>query len=131
MHKSKKNKFEETRKAHARELAEDYVEAIWSLGKSARVTDLARHFGVSHVTVIKTVARLEGLGLISTAPYKEVTLTKSGERLAEAANLRHTVVFNFLRKLGIDEDTANRDSEGIEHHVSDKTLKAFEKFLES
>ena len=131
MHKSKKNKFEETRKAHARERAEDYVEAIWSLGKSARVTDLARHFGVSHVTVIKTVARLEGLGLISTAPYKEVTLTKSGERLAEAANLRHTVVFNFLRKLGIDEDTANRDSEGIEHHVSDKTLKAFEKFLES
>jgi len=130
VHKSKKNKYEETRRAHARELAEDYVEAIWSLGKSARVTELARHFGVSHVTVIKTVSRLEALGLISTAPYKEITLTKSGEKLALIANKRHKIVYNFLLKLGIDEETANRDSEGIEHHVSEKTLKAFERYLE-
>jgi DtxR family manganese transport transcriptional regulator len=129
VHKLKKNKFEETREAHARELAEDYVEAIWSFGKKARVTELARYFGVSHVTVIKTVGRLESLGLVSTAPYKEVTLTKSGEKLAELANKRHTIVYNFLLKLGIDEETATRDSEGIEHHVSEKTLKAFENFL--
>ena len=32
-------------------------------------------------------------------------------------------------RLGVDADTARNDAEGIEHHVSDKTLKAFERFL--
>lgn len=129
MQKLRKNKFEETRRAHARELAEDYVEAILDLGGSARVTELAKHFSVTHVTVIKTVARLEASGLVTTAPYKEVSLTKTGERLALEAKRRHEIVFNFLLKLGIDEETASRDSEGIEHHVSEKTLIAFENFV--
>lgn len=131
MQKLQKNKYEVTRQAHSRELAEDYVEAILEMGKSARVTELANHFSVSHVTVIKTVARLEAAGLVKTAPYKEVTLTKAGERLAVESTRRHEIVFNFLLKLGIDEATASRDSEGIEHHVSNQTLKAFESFLDS
>ena len=32
----------------------------------------------------------------------------------------------FLLTLGINEETAERDAEGIEHHVSDETLAAFE-----
>jgi DtxR family manganese transport transcriptional regulator len=37
-------------------------------------------------------------------------------------------VLNFLRALGIKEKVALNDAEGIEHHVSDETLRAFERF---
>jgi ribosome-binding protein aMBF1 (putative translation factor) len=50
-----------TRHEHAMETAQDYVEAIADLDATrgeARAVDLARRLGVSHVTVIRTVARL-------------------------------------------------------------------------
>lgn len=128
MHKTQKNKFKETRDAHSRELAEDYCETIFKLGGHARVTSLAKVFGVSHVTIIKTISRLEAQGLLKSEPYRGVTLTKNGEKLATQVSKRHEIVYNFLLKLGLDEETAQRDSEGIEHHVSDKTLKAFSNF---
>ena len=46
---------------HARERAQDYVEAIQTLIAvygEARATDLAKWLGVTHVTVIRTVERL-------------------------------------------------------------------------
>jgi DtxR family manganese transport transcriptional regulator len=38
------------------------------------------------------------------------------------------VVLQFLLALGIDEETARVDAEGIEHHVSDETVRAFTRF---
>ena len=34
---------------------------------------------------------------------------------------------DFLRSLGVPEDVAKTDAEGMEHHVSPQTLAAFEK----
>ena len=48
--------------------------------------------------------------------------------IANNSKDRHVIVFNFLKKLGLDNKTASADSEGIEHHVSDKTLLRMEKF---
>ena len=42
--------------------------------------------------------------------------------------MRHNIVLKFLLNLGIDFKTASADAEGIEHHVSEKTLKKMEKF---
>jgi DtxR family manganese transport transcriptional regulator len=36
---------------------------------------------------------------------------------------------NFLKMIGVDEDTANRDAEGIEHHLHPETLKKLEEFI--
>jgi DtxR family manganese transport transcriptional regulator len=55
-------------------------------------------------------------------------LTDEGTRLAQQVKRRHEIVLNFLRALGIKEKVARNDAEGIEHHVSDDTLKAFERF---
>ena len=41
---------------------------------------------------------------------------------------RHNIVYNFLLNLGLDSKTAEVDSEGIEHHVSKKTLGKMERF---
>lgn len=122
------------RMAHANELAEDYVEAIAQLARThgeARVVELARWMGVSHVTVVRTIARLRREGLVDTKPYRALFLTPSGRRLAERARARHALVEAFLLALGVPPKHAKLDAEGIEHHVSAKTLAAMQRFVAS
>ncbi len=125
---------ERTRADHARELAEDYVELIDDLiteKKEARAVDIAKHLGVSHVTVTNTVARLKRDGLVTSEPYRSIFLTSKGRKLAEHARSRHTLVLDFLIALGVPGKDADTDAEGIEHHLSPSTLTAMQKFLES
>jgi len=121
-----------TRQQHAQERAQDYVEAIAdliALQGEARATDLAKVLGVTHVTVIRTVERLQRDGLVTTQPYRSIFLTDAGRDLAAKAKARHETVIAFLEALGVSPSTARSDAEGIEHHVSPETLGAFEKFL--
>lgn len=118
-----------TRRDHSKETAEDYVEAIAEILAAkgeCRAVDLAAYFGVSHVTVKRIVARLAGEGLLQTEPYRPITLTTRGKRLAVHSRERHEIVHNFLLAIGVDEATAALDTEGIEHHVSPSTLARFE-----
>ncbi|MEM9412523.1 MAG: manganese-binding transcriptional regulator MntR [Planctomycetota bacterium] len=121
-----------TRSDHAAETAEDYVEAVAEIiadSQACRVADLAKRFGVSHVTVSKIVARLVSEELLTTTPYQPIELTDKGRKLAEITKKRHKIVFEFLIALGVDEMNATIDSEGIEHHVSEATLNAMLAFL--
>lgn len=121
-----------TRAAHAMETAEDYVEAIADLIAGmgeARVTDLARMLGVSHVTVNRTISRLQRDGFVTSQPYRAIFLTDAGRELAKDARQRHETVFNFLRLIGVPEKAAHLDAEGIEHHVSPETMRAIERVL--
>jgi DtxR family manganese transport transcriptional regulator len=125
--------YAHVREAHASEQAEDYVEAIAELldsGGRARVADLKRIFGVSHVTVSKTVARLVRDGLASSPRRGAIDLTPAGRNLAQRCAARHGIVLRFLRALGLDEASAQLDAEGIEHHVGPRTLELFERFAE-
>ncbi|MFI4871338.1 MAG: manganese-binding transcriptional regulator MntR [Phycisphaerales bacterium JB061] len=125
-------RHERVREAHSAEMAEDYVEAIAAIVAdqgSCRVVDLAKHFGVSHVTVSRNVGRLVRDGLALTEPYKPIKLTRAGRKLAETSRDRHEVVVRFLLALGLDPTTAEIDAEGIEHHVSPKTLRVFADFV--
>jgi DtxR family manganese transport transcriptional regulator len=118
-------RFQRVRESHAKETAEDYVEAIADLVAAtgeARVGELARHFGVSHVTVSRTVGRLQTQGLCTTAPYRPIELTELGRSLAAEAQRRHAIVLGFLLALGIPPAAAHLDAEGMEHHVSAETL---------
>ncbi|RPJ53114.1 MAG: manganese-binding transcriptional regulator MntR [Acidobacteria bacterium] len=122
----------QTRRKHSSETAEDYVEAIAELTESvgeARAVELARRLGVSHVTVIRTVSRLQRDGYLSTRPYRAIFLTDKGVKLARESRERHHLVVEFLRSLGIPEPAVQADAEGIEHHVSAETLAAFRRHL--
>ncbi|WP_442481673.1 manganese-binding transcriptional regulator MntR [Aeoliella sp. SH292] len=126
------NEYQRTRRDHANETAEDYVEAVAQIeGESGacRGADLARLFEVSHVTVTKTIARLKDEGLVDTRPYGPITLTPRGRRMARESQRRHDIVLAFLQAIGVGEETARIDAEGIEHHVSQETLKCFERVL--
>ena len=122
----------QTRREHANEVAEDYVEAIADLVAEtgeARVVDLAKRLGVTHVTVIRTIARLQKTGFVTAQPYRAIFLTERGSTLAAMCKSRHETVAAFLRSLGIPERVAEMDAEGIEHHVSPDTLAAFKTAL--
>lgn len=124
--------FHRSRRDRASEIAQDYVEAIADLSASlgeARVTDLARRLGVTHVTVNRTLGRLQQAGFVQTKPYRAIFLTDNGKKLAEESKRRHETVAAFLRSLGISERISELDAEGIEHHVSPETLAAFERIL--
>jgi DtxR family transcriptional regulator, manganese transport regulator len=124
--------FRKVRTDNASETAQDYVEAIAELIEGegeARPTDLARMFGVSHVTVIRTVARLQRDGFVTTKPYRSIFLTKKGETLAAECRERHALVVAFLLALGVPRAAAESDAEGIEHHLGKETLTAIRTFL--
>ena len=121
--------FEAVREARRSETAEDYVELIDDLIKAtgeARVVDVAARMGVSHATVNRILSRLTKEGLVSTQPYRSIFLTDAGAYLAQESRERHRIVVEFLTALGIDEATAERDAEGIEHYVSEATMQAFQ-----
>jgi DtxR family manganese transport transcriptional regulator len=58
-----------------------------------------------------------------------VFLTEKGRVLAERVRARHRLVVDFLRAVGVPAEAAEGDAEGIEHYVSEVTLKAFAQFL--
>ena len=121
--------FQRMRDAHSTEMAEDYVELIGDLIAElgeARLTDLAENLGVSHATAAKVVARLRREGLVDGRPYRALFLTETGKAMAAASRERHRIVHDFLIALGLDELTAEADAEGMEHHVSARTLELFQ-----
>src|SRR5579884_3538138 len=116
-------RFGKARSAQSGALLEDYVELIADLlatGGEARPT---------HVTAIRAIGRLKREGLATSKPYRGVFLTADGERLAARVRARHRLVVDVLRALGVPPEAAEADAEGMEHHVSEATLKAFARFL--
>ena len=124
--------FKRIRADHSAELAEDYVEMIADLideRGEARCTDIAMRLGVANATVVKTLKRLQVMGLVTQEPYRAIFLTPDGWKMAEDGKRKHALVEKFLLALGVSQETARIDSEGIEHHVSVETLRAMGKFL--
>ena len=124
--------FRRIRADHQGELAGDYVELIADLideRGEARGTDVALRLGVANATVVKTLKRLQDSGLVTQEPYRAIFLTPDGWKLADDGRRKHRIVEGFLLAIGVGADTARNDSEGIEHHVSDETLRALARFL--
>jgi DtxR family manganese transport transcriptional regulator len=125
-------RFSRARSARSAALLEDYAELIADLLASAgeaRPVDIARRLGVSHATVVKSIARLKREGLVTARPYRGVFLTEAGHALADKARARHRLVVDLLVAVGVPLEAAESDAEGIEHHVSDVTLTSFDRYL--
>ena len=123
--------FKKVRDAHKTENTEDYLEIIADLLNSkgeARIVDIASQLGIAQATANKTVKRLKYQGYVKKEPYRSIFLTLKGQELAGISKKKHIIVLTFLKNLGLDSKTAEADAEGIEHHVSNKTLKKMEKF---
>lgn len=133
-HKLRSAPFAITREQHTQETAEDYTELIADLieqKKEARTCEIARYMGVSHVTALKVMRRLQNEGYLITEPHRPVYLTDKGKKLAKECKKRHTILLEFLIQLGVSEKIAQLDVEGMEHHISQETLQAFKKFIKT
>ena len=123
--------FKKVRDAHKTENTEDYLEIIADLLNTkgeARIVDIASKLDIAQATANKTIQRLQNQGFVKKEPYRSIFLTLKGQEVASVSKKRHIIVLTFLKNLGLDTRTAEADSEGIEHHVSDKTLKKMEQF---
>src|SRR6202044_4005676 len=96
----------------------------------ARTPDIARRLGAAHPTASKTIARLKREGLATSRPYRGIFLTEAGLALAERVRARHRLMVELLQAVGVPPEAAEADAEGMEHHASEATLKAFARFLE-
>lgn len=125
-------RFNQARAAQSVAILEDYAEMIADLideHGEARITEIAQRMGVAHPTATKAVARLKREGLAISRPYRGVFLTDEGAELAVRVRARHRTVVDFLVAVGVPPETAEMDAEGLEHYVSDVTLKVFEDWL--
>jgi DtxR family manganese transport transcriptional regulator len=124
--KKSNSQYSNIRNQNKNEILEDYVEAIQEISElkgDVKNADLAIHFGVSQATINKNLKRLIGSKLATSEPYRSIFLTDEGKKLAAISKEKHNIVYQFLIKLGVSKKVAQYDSEGIEHHVSDETLK--------
>lgn len=125
-------RFGKARSARSATLLEDYVELIADLLAAqgeARAADIAQRLGVTHSTAVKSLSRLKREGLITARPYRGIFLTQSGRELAERVRARHRLMVDLLIAVGAPTEAAEADAEGMEHHASEATLKAFARFL--
>jgi Mn-dependent DtxR family transcriptional regulator len=134
----KGNRLESIRDAHnAQKMArttrmEDYLEVIYELIAQkgyATMVDISSYLNVSSPSVTKMLQRLNESGHVNYEKYRGITLTDSGIAVARNIHDRHGVLAEFFKMIGVDEDTANRDAEGIEHHLHPETLKKLEGFI--
>jgi len=111
---------------------EDYLEVISELVELkgyATTLDISRYLNVSAPSVTKMLQRLDDGGYLEYEKYRGINLTQKGIQIADAIRQKHGILLEFFEILGVGSDTANRDAEGVEHHLNPKTIKQLRKFI--
>lgn len=111
---------------------EDYLEIIYELVHQkgyATSVDITECLNVSAPSVTKMMRRLDLKGYLEYEKYRGIRLTSQGKTVAENIKKRHNLLTEFFKRIGVSEDIAIQDAEGIEHHLHAETLEKLEKFL--
>jgi Mn-dependent DtxR family transcriptional regulator len=116
---------------HHTDRMEDYLEVIYELIKKkgyATQTDISESLNVSLPSVTKMLQRLDESKHLKYEKYRGINLTEEGIEVAENIHEKHGLLSEFFKMIGVDEDVANIDAEGIEHHLHPQTLKKLREF---
>jgi Mn-dependent DtxR family transcriptional regulator len=111
---------------------EDYLEVISELVELkgyATTLDISRYMNVSAPSVTKMLQRLEENKLLEYEKYHGINLTNKGTQIAIEIRQNHGILLEFFEILGVNHETANKDTEGIEHHSNPRTIKQLRKFI--
>jgi DtxR family Mn-dependent transcriptional regulator len=113
------------RRAPNTEAIEDYAKAIYALsqGRDGPVLngEVAERLAVTPATATAMLKRLAGLGLVDYLPYKGVTLTPAGEKVALEVIRHHRLIEAYLSEaLGMDDDRVHEEAEVLEHYISEE-----------
>jgi DtxR family Mn-dependent transcriptional regulator len=103
---------------------EDYAKAIYALSQD-RVGpvlngEVAERLGVTPATATSMLKRLGELGLVDYLPYRGVTLTPAGEKVALEVVRHHRLIEAYLSEaLGMPRDRVHAEAEVLEHYISE------------
>ena len=115
---------------HIQESGEMYLETIFVLSRerdAVRSIDVCEHMGYSKPSVSRAIGLLKSGGYVEMDKNGFLTLTEAGLEIASKMYERHTLLTEFLVKLGVDRATATEDACKIEHHLSDTTFEAIKR----
>jgi len=114
----------------AEESMEDYLETILILknkkGK-VRSIDIVGELGYTKASVSVAMKGLREKNLITMDEVGYITLTKEGKKIAEKILERHTLLSDWLIRLGVSEEVAREDACRIEHDISEETFNILKK----
>ena len=115
---------------HIQESGEMYLETIYILSEktgAVRSIDVGEYMGYSNPSVSRAVGILKKGGYLLMDKDGYLALTESGLAVAKKIYERHTLLTDFLIRLGVNEKTAVEDACKIEHDISDETFDALKK----
>ena len=110
-----------------------YLETIYVLSKekpAVHSIDVSEHMGYSKPSVSRAIGLLKSGGYVEMAEDGSLTLTEAGAAAAEKIYERHTILTDFLVRLGVDRTTAAEDACKLEHHISDASMEALKHFIQ-
>jgi DtxR family Mn-dependent transcriptional regulator len=104
---------------------EDYAKAIYALSREREGPvsngDVATRLAVAPGTATAMLKRLGEMGLVEYLPYRGVTLTAAGERVALEVIRHHRLIEAYLSEaLGMPADKVHAEAEVLEHHISEE-----------
>jgi Mn-dependent DtxR family transcriptional regulator len=108
---------------------EDYLERIYNLIEEkgyARVSDIAEALEVHPSSVTKMVQKLDKDKYLVYEKYRGLVLTPKGKKIGKRLVDRHSLLEEFMRIIGLDEEHIYQDVEGIEHHLSWESITCLE-----
>ena len=112
---------------------EDYLEAIYNIvekKQKARSKDIAACLNVSGASITEAKRSLSKKGLINYNPYKAITLTKKGRKIAEDVVRRHNALKQFFTDvLGIDDQIAEQGACRVEHAAPQEIIDQMINFI--
>ena len=116
---------------HIQESGEMYLETIYVLSKKGpvRAIDVGEYMGYSKPSVSRAMGLLKKGGYVTADNNGFLSLTEDGVFVAQKIFERHTLITNFLMRLGVDQATAAEDACRIEHHISDVSFEAIKNFV--
>jgi len=116
------------------ESGEMYLESIYVLSKklnAVRSIDISEYMGYSKPSVSRAVNLLKNGGYILMDEENYITLTQTGLEIARKIYDRHTLLTDMLVALGVPYEIAAQDACKMEHGISDESLAAIRKHMES
>jgi len=119
----------QTEQQESQSRLEDYLEVIYHLmhdkGYASNV-DIAERLGVKPPTVSSMLQKLASREYLVYEPYRGIRLTDKGAKIAKSVIRRHSIILELLLMLGVEEEVAYEDTEGIEHHIQPVTMRRIE-----
>ena len=112
------------------ESAENYLEAILMIYQRqsyVRSIDIAVELEVSKPSVSVAMKNLRENGYINMDNNGHITLTESGQKIADTMYERHVLLSRWLMQLGVDEQIAVRDACRMEHVLSPESFDAIKR----